>query len=98
LLLKDRLLRQLKEYWQAKVVLVTITKPYFRAIDPRSLIEEDYSFVPLENDADFEVSGEALKEFTVLVKKFLMNGKTAPHDRLANFQLRYHIDRLSDSV
>jgi hypothetical protein len=45
---------------------VTITKPYFRVIDPQSLLEEDYSFVPLEDDPDFEVSGDVLREFILL--------------------------------
>jgi hypothetical protein len=83
-LVKTPLLKQLKEYWQAKLVLVTITRPYFRVIDPQSLLENDYSFVPLEDDPDFEVSGDVLKEFVLLVKKFLMNGKTAHQDRLAD--------------
>jgi hypothetical protein len=64
-------------------VLVTITKPYFRIIDPQSLLEEDYSFISLEDDPDFEVSEEVLKEFIGLVKKFLLNGKTAHPDRPA---------------
>jgi hypothetical protein len=87
-LVKTPLLKQLKEYWQAKLVLVTITKPYFRVIDPQSLLEADYSFVPLEDDTDFEVSGDVLKELILLVKKFLMNGKTTHQDRLADSSAR----------
>jgi hypothetical protein len=45
-------------------------------------------FVPLEEDPDFEVGGEVLKEFIVLVKNFLMNGKAAHHDRLADSSAR----------
>jgi hypothetical protein len=81
-------LKQLREYWQAKLVLVTITKPYFRVIDPQSLLENDYSFVPLEDDPDFEVSGDVLKEFVLLVKKFLMNGKPTHPDRIADSPTR----------
>jgi len=87
-LVKAPLLKQLKEYWQAKLVLVTITKPYFRVVDPQSLLEEDYSFVPLEDDPNFEVNADVLKEFILLVKKFLMNGKTAHQDRLADSTAR----------
>jgi len=79
-LLKTRLLKQLKEYWQAKLILVTITKPYFRVINPQCLFKEHYSFVALENDPDFDITTDALKEFVPLVKKFLMNGKTAHQD------------------
>jgi hypothetical protein len=43
-LLKTPLLKQLKEYWQAKLILVTITKPYFRIVDPQFLFDQDYAF------------------------------------------------------
>ena len=79
-LLKTPLLKQLKEYWQARLILVTITKPYFRVIDPQVLFEDNYAFDALEDDTDFNVSLEALKKFVPLVKKFLMNGKAPGQD------------------
>ncbi|MGH8546859.1 MAG: hypothetical protein ACREX3_25250, partial [Gammaproteobacteria bacterium] len=73
-----------KEYWQAKLILVTITKPFFRVIDPQVFFEEDYSFVALEDDPDFDVTSEALRgEFVPLIKKFLMNGKPVHQDLVA---------------
>ncbi|MPZ78676.1 MAG: hypothetical protein GEU77_19420 [Deltaproteobacteria bacterium] len=74
-LIKAPLLKQLKEYWQAKLILVTITKPYFRIVDPQFLFEQDYSFEALQSDPDFYVTAEALRRFEPLVKRFLINGK-----------------------
>jgi hypothetical protein len=74
-LLKSRLLKQLKEYWQAKLILVTITKPYFRVVDPQFLFDQDYAFEALESDPDFHVTPEALRKFEPLVKRFLIIGK-----------------------
>jgi hypothetical protein len=87
-LLKTRLLKQLKEYWQAKLILVTIAKPSFRVIDPQLLFKKDYSFLALEDDPDFHVTLDSLKEFVPLVKKFLMNGKTAHRDLVADSSVK----------
>jgi hypothetical protein len=80
-LLKTPLLKQLKEYWHAKLILVTLTKPYFRVVDPASLFEEHYSFEPLETDLAFNVTNEALEKFEPLVKRFLGNGVRVPPQR-----------------
>jgi hypothetical protein len=63
-LLKSRLLKQLKEYWQAKLILVTITKPYFRVVDPQFLFDQDYAFEALESDPDFHVTTDALRKLS----------------------------------
>jgi hypothetical protein len=73
-LVKDQLLRQLKEYWQAKLVLVTTSKPYFRVLDPQSLFEDELLFGALEADPDFNVRRRPLEKCERLVKRFLMNG------------------------
>jgi hypothetical protein len=67
----------------AKLVLVTITKPYFRVINPQCLIEDDYSFLPLEDDPDFELAGTYQKN-SYFGQKVLMNGKTAHRDHRAD--------------
>jgi hypothetical protein len=71
------LLRRIEEFWHAKVVLVTITKPYFRVarLDPSS---DGCLFEALEADRDFNVSQAALRQFEPLVRRFLVNG-TATH-------------------
>jgi hypothetical protein len=67
------LLRRIEEFWHAKVVLVTITKPYFRVarLDPSS---DGCLFEPLEVEQDFNVTDAALKQFEPLVRRFLVNG------------------------
>jgi hypothetical protein len=74
-LLRDKFLKRTKEYWQSKLILVTIEKPYFRVVDPQSLIQNRCTFEPLEADEDFHVTRDALETFEPLVERFLVNGK-----------------------
>ena len=78
-LLKDLLLKQLKEYWQAKLILVTTSKPYFRVVDPQSLFQDELLFAALEADPDFNVRRRPLEKCERLVKRFLMNGAKTEH-------------------
>ena len=80
-LLKTPLLKQLKEYWQAKLILVTITKPYFRIVDPQFLFDQDYAFEALESDPDFHVTPDALRKFEPLVKRFLIMSKRSREEQ-----------------
>ena len=75
--LKGEMLRRIEQFWHAKVVLVTITQPYFRVaqFDPSS---DGCLFQPLEADRDFRVTHAALRQFEPLVRRFLVNG-TAKH-------------------
>ena len=66
--------KQLKEYWQAKLILVTTSKPYFRVVDPQSLFDNELSFVALESDPDFNIRRRPLEKCERLLKRFLMNG------------------------
>jgi hypothetical protein len=74
-LLRDSLLKLTTEYWQSKLILVTIVKPYFRIVDLQSLTDDRCAFQPLEADKDFHVTREALEIFEPLVERFLLNGK-----------------------
>jgi hypothetical protein len=74
-LLRDKRLKQSKEYWQSKLILVTIEKPYFRVVDTQLLTGNQCAFEPLEADKDFHVTREALEIFEPLVERFLVNGK-----------------------
>ena len=60
-------LRLIKDLWQAKVVMVTIEKPYFRILDTRS---EERSWIPLVKDLDLGVEGKVLERFNKLVEKY----------------------------
>lgn len=78
--LKRELVRRIEEYWHAKVVLVTITKPYFRVarLDPSS---EGCLFQPLEADRDLHVTHAAPRQFEPLVRRFLINGTATQRDK-----------------
>jgi hypothetical protein len=73
-LLKSPLLRQLKQYWVAKLILVTTTKPHFRVVDPQSLFEDKFAFQALEADPDLNVTDRAVEKCGRLVSRFLTNG------------------------
>ena len=82
-LLKSPLLKQLKEYWTAKLILVTTAQPRFRVVDPQSLFDDEFSFEALENDPDLNVTARAVEKCERLVARFLMNGtKPASQARL----------------
>jgi hypothetical protein len=70
-----KLLKRTNDYWQSKLILVTIVKPYFRVVDPQALTQERWAFAPLEAVEDFHVAHDALKTFEPLVERFLVNGK-----------------------
>jgi hypothetical protein len=78
--LKGELLRRIEKFWHAKVVLVTIIKPYFcvARLDPSS---DGCLFKPLEADRDFNVTPGALGQFEPLVRRFLVNEAAKNHDR-----------------
>jgi hypothetical protein len=67
------LLRRIEEFWRVKVVLVTITKLYFRVarLDPSS---DGCLFEPLETERDLNLTHAALRQFEPLVRRFLVNG------------------------
>jgi len=80
-LLKSPLLKQLKEFWTAKLILVTPTKPYFRVVDPQSLFEGEFSFEALEADPDLMVTARAVEKCSRLISRFLVNGARTNHQR-----------------
>lgn len=71
--LKEKDLSHTREYWDAKVIIVTITQPYFRVARPRPFSESRCLFDPLELDGDLTVSSSAIQEFSPLVEQFLIS-------------------------
>jgi len=80
---RDQFLRRTTEYWQPKLILVTVVKPYFRIVTPESLLDECCSYEPLETDPDLHITHAALETFERLVERFLINGKTNANVRPA---------------
>jgi len=78
-LAKARLLKQLREFWTAKLILVTTTQPFFRVVDQQSLLDDEFSFEALERDSDLMVTPRAVQECEKLVTRFLINGAKRVH-------------------
>ena len=74
----------LERFWEAKIVLVTIKKPYFRVLIPPYFIKEKkegwpipvLNWQPIEADLDFGVKYGLLKKFEEMVEKHYSKKKT----------------------
>ncbi len=68
-------LNLIEEFWKAKIILLTLEKPYFRVSNSPYLNKKrEWDWVPLEEDRDLEISPEILKEFNGLVEKYFLKG------------------------
>lgn len=63
----ERDLKLIEDFWQAKIIMVTVKEPYFRILDTRM---RERNWIPLMKDRDLDVKNELLKEFNKLVKKY----------------------------
>ena len=73
----------LEKFWEAKIVLVTTKKPYFRVLSPPYFRKEKkegwpipvYNWQQIETNLDFGVKYSLLKKFEKLVKKYYLCSK-----------------------
>lgn len=70
----ERDLKPIEEFWQAKVIMVTIKKPYFRVLDT---ISKERNWISLVKDKDLGITEKLLEEFNRLVEKYYPNAKEA---------------------
>lgn len=69
-------LKIIEEFWQAKIVWVTLTKPYFRvSVSPYIDKNDELNLIPIEQDNDLAVTPDILKDFDKLVEKYCIVGK-----------------------
>jgi hypothetical protein len=76
----------LEKFWDSKIILVTIKKPYFRVINPPYFTREKkegwpipvLNWQPIEADLDLEVKYSILKKFEKLVEKHYSQKKKRP--------------------
>lgn len=66
----ERDLELIEEFWQAKVIMVTIKKPHFRILDTRS---KGRDWISLAKDRDLGVTEKLLEGFNSLVEKYYPN-------------------------
>ncbi|RLF50148.1 MAG: hypothetical protein DRN19_05080, partial [Thermoplasmata archaeon] len=64
-------LKIVEEFWQAKIIWVTLAKPYFRISFPPYFDEKGrLNLIPIENDVDLEIIPDVLEEFNKLIEKY----------------------------
>jgi hypothetical protein len=74
----------LEKFWEAKIILVTTDKPYFRVSNPPYFKKEKkegwpipvFDWQPIEADLDFSVTYPILKKFEKLVEKYYFGKKS----------------------
>lgn len=74
----------LEKFWESKIILLTIKKPYFRVISPPYFSKEKkegwpipiLNWQPIEADLDFGINYSILKKFEKLVEKNYLKTKS----------------------
>lgn len=73
-----RMLKIIEKFWKAKVILVTLKKPYFRLVQPPYFDERrELLFGNLAEDKDLNITSEDLERFGPLVERYFL--KRAKH-------------------
>lgn len=68
-----RRLKIIEEFWRAKIIWITLTKPYFRvSVSPYFDKKGNLNLIPIEEDADLMVTPDILEEFNKLVEKYYL--------------------------
>jgi len=66
-----RLLKRIERFWKAKVIMVTLQKPYFRIANPPYFNEKNEPrFEELDRDQDLNVTSIELEKFSPLVENY----------------------------
>jgi len=62
-----------EKFWKAKIIIVTLKKPYFRILSSPYLNEkQEWNWVSLEKDKGLNVTPDALNQFNDLVEKYYL--------------------------
>ena len=61
----------IEKFWKAKIILLTTQQPYFRVSNSPYLNEkQEWDWIPLKDDRDFEISQDILEKFNELIEKY----------------------------
>jgi len=64
-------LNLIRKFWDAKIILLTIEKPYFRiSTTPYLKNEKEWVWRPLEQDQDLNITTDSLVTFDEIVEKY----------------------------
>lgn len=73
-----RLLKRIERFWKAKVIMVTLQKPYFRIANPPYFDEKNGPrFEKLDRDQDLNVTSMELEKFSPLVENYFTSSLLA---------------------
>lgn len=74
-------LERINQFWKAKVIFVTVVKPYFRILRPPYFDTDlKVTFSSVEDDKDLDITVDILPEFNRLVEKYLISTKGRRND------------------
>lgn len=66
----------MEKFWKAKILFITLKKPYFRVSNSPYLDKkDDWNWIPLEKDKDFKINLDILNEFNKVVEKYCIREK-----------------------
>lgn len=63
----------IEKFWKAKIILLTVKKPYFRiSASPYLNKKGEWNLASLEEDKDLEINKEILNQFNKLVEEYYL--------------------------
>jgi len=65
-------LELIEKFWQAKIILLTPKKPYFKVSKSPYLKKREWDWVSLEEDEGLKISKDILNQFNELVEKYFL--------------------------
>jgi hypothetical protein len=69
---EKQMLERIRKFWKAKLIFLTIEKPYFRISEnPYLDNDEKLIWIPLVDDRDLNVSQDCLAELNPIVENYL---------------------------
>lgn len=70
--LEMKMLERINQFWKAKVIFVTTSKPYFRVLTPPYFDSKKHKPImkPLDEDEDLKIPKSILPEFEKLVEQY----------------------------
>jgi len=63
----------IEKFWKARIILLTVKKPYFRiSVSPYLNKKGEWNLTPLEEDKDLEINKKILDQFNQLVEEYYL--------------------------
>lgn len=69
----ERDIKLIESFWEAKIIMVTVSKPYFRILDTK---KGNRKWIALEKDRALDIDGIVLGKCNKLVEKYYIQKKS----------------------